>query len=338
MNDRVLAFPDDVAVGHVSARVGETWVVGAPARGRVGVPTGAEVHLWVSCPVRGLGMLRGDDVYALSLSKKAATDADMGRLAHLTGLRELHASKSHDVTDAGLAALAPLRRLRVLDLYGSAVTDDGLLPLSGMPELEHLHLGRTRLNGRGLVCLAGLQRLRILSVEDTDVDDAAVRHLVALRALRRLALSGTRVTTWGLAELSAGLPALDELWMPRPGRRVARERAQAAVLAILARRLDPALGPDASPEEALRALLPAGSRLVEARFGGGPPVALGWELEKLDVVAASLPRLGVGTDVRIVTPNGLDVWVPWLRARQGDRRRRRPWRRASPPPAARGDG
>src|SRR5437016_3579521 len=57
MSDRVLWFPDDVAVGFVEASIGEAVVLRAPARGRVRVPAGAAVHLWVKCPVRGLGLL-----------------------------------------------------------------------------------------------------------------------------------------------------------------------------------------------------------------------------------------------------------------------------------------
>ena len=324
MNDRVLSFPDDMAVGRVSATAGGAVVVHAPARGTVRVPAEAPVHLWLSCPVRGLGMLRADDVATIALAKKAATDDDLGRLAHLTGLRELHASKSHAVTDRGLAALAPLRRLRVLDLYWSAVTDAGLAALSGMPELEELHLGMTRLTGPGLVHLVGLQRLAYLNLEETDVGDDAVGRLLALSGLTRLVLARTRVTTKGLAELRAGLPRLERLCMTFPGRRVARERARAAVLSILARRLDPRLARDAKAEDALRALLPSGSRIAEVRFGGGPPVKLEWRTEELDVLARWLPALGLESDLHVVTPDGRDVWVPWLRPRQADRRRRAP--------------
>jgi hypothetical protein len=70
-----------------------------------------------------------------------------------------------------------------------------------------------------------------------------------LSALQRLILNDTRITTRGLARLRAGLPALRELHMPEPGRRLAGERARAAVLAILARRLRPERSEAVSPEE-----------------------------------------------------------------------------------------
>jgi hypothetical protein len=322
MTDRVLWFPDDVAVGFLHATIGEAVVLRSPARGRVRVPAGAAVHLWVGCPVRGLGLLRADDVDSIQIEKKTATDTDFSRLGHLTGLRELNASKSHDVGDAGVAAIASLRRLRALDLYASAVTDAGLTHLSGMAELESLHLGSTRVAGPGLAHLVGLQRLTYLKLADTGVGDESVPHLLRLRALQRLILEGTRMTTRGLARLRAGLPGLRELHMSSPGRRLARERARAAILAILAGRLRPERRSIAAPEEELRELLPRGSRLAEVRWEGESPCAVNWALDDLDVTAISLPRLGNGCDLRIVTPAGLDVWVPWLRARRGTDRRR----------------
>jgi hypothetical protein len=268
--------------------------------------------------------LQADDVTSIGLDKKAATDADFGRLAHLTGLRELNASKSHKVGDAGLAAIASLRGLRALDLYASAVTDAGLAHMAGMAHLERLHLGNTRVAGPGLGHLVGLQRLTYLRLEHTGVGDESVPHLLRLSALERLILGGTRMTTRGLARLQAGLPGLRELYMPDPGRRLAGERARAAVLGILARRLRPQPSGVASPEEELREMLPKGSRLAGIRWDGESPQVVNWALDDLDITAISLSRLGTGCDLRIVTPAGMDVWVPWLRSRgRTDRRRAR---------------
>lgn len=71
MSDRVLWFPDDVAVGFLEASIGEAVVARGPARGRVRVPAGAAVHLWVRCPVRGLGLLHADDVDSVRITPAA---------------------------------------------------------------------------------------------------------------------------------------------------------------------------------------------------------------------------------------------------------------------------
>jgi hypothetical protein len=326
MSERVLWFPDDVAIGFVEATIGESTVLAAPARGRVRVPLAARVHLWLRCPVRGLAEIRADDVHSLQIEKTTATDDDFARLAHLTELRELKASKSHDVGDVGLAAIAGLRRLRELDLYASRVTDAGLAYIAGMPELEFLHLSSTRVAGPGLAHLVGLQRLRYLKLDETGVGDECIPLLLRLTALERLTLTGTRLTTGGLARLRAGLPRLRDLHMREPGRRVAQERARAAVLGILARRLRPRRGAEPATEDDLRALLPRGSRIAEIRGEGWPTRDLGWVLDDFDTTTFMLRHVGVGCDLRLVTPDGRDEWIPWLRPRGRADRRRTPAR------------
>jgi hypothetical protein len=322
MSDRILWFPDDVAIGHVGATIGSATVLSAPARGRLRVPTAALVNLWLRCPVRGLGEIHADDVHSIQLEKKTATDEDFARLGHLTGLRRLNASKSYAVGDAGLAAIAGLRRLYELDLYATRVTDAGLTHLAGMPELEFLHLGETGVGGPGLTHLVGLQRLNYLKLDETGVGDECVPRLLRLAALERLTLTGTRMTTGGLARLRVGLPSLRDLHMREPGRRVAQERARAAVLGILARRVRPWRGAGLATEDDLRALLPRGSRIAEIRQEGRGACPLDLTLDDLDVTAIMLRRLGIGWDLRLVTPDGQDEWIPWLRPRgRADRRR-----------------
>ncbi|HZM28427.1 MAG TPA: hypothetical protein VFB89_13855, partial [Gemmatimonadales bacterium] len=314
MADRILHFPDDVSVGFFYAYVGSTAVKSGDARGRVSVPERPDVHLSLSCPIRGLGQLRPDDIATIAIQKKSAKDVDFSRLSHLTGLLELNASKSHDVGDAGLAAIAPLRRLRSLDLYASAVTDAGLVHLSGMVDLEHLNLGATRVKGPGLAHLVGLQRLSYLTVDR--IGDDGVPHLLRLRGLDRLVLRETRLTEDGVARLRAGFPGIRELYV-EPSEKYSRARAWAreGVLAVLAGRLRSGAAWDL-PDTALRAMLPVGSRIAEIWREGSVPRAVGWSLDDLDRIASTLGTLGPGYDLRIVTPMGMDFWIPWLRARR----------------------
>jgi hypothetical protein len=317
VKERGLRFPDDLDAGLMTIFRGGERLESCRARGLVLVPADAEVWLDVTSPVRGLGALGPDDVQAV-LTESSATDDDLGRLGHLTGLRRLDCSKARRLTDAGIAALEPLRRLRHLDLYATGVTDAGLRHLAGMVELEWLHLGSTQVKGPGLTLLKGLQRLRTLSLECTDVDDSVVPDLLRLRSLRVLAIWETRLSTKGIAALNDAIP--EQVVARGSAERLAREQARAAVLGILSRRLWPDLAPGTSGEEALRRLLPAGSVIAEFRLPGGHPTRLNLSLDKLDVVAVFLPRL-YGTDIRVVTPDGLDRWIPWLRPRGLDRRR-----------------
>ena len=76
------------------------------------------------------------------------------------------------ITDAGLAHLKPLKRLKKLDVANTSVTDDGLRHLETMTSLESLNVTETR------VTQAGIERLR-KSLPDivivTNDDDASTQ-------------------------------------------------------------------------------------------------------------------------------------------------------------------
>jgi hypothetical protein len=314
METRVLVFPEDVQVGWVDVHLEGAWLPRVAARGNVSVPTAGEACLTAFPPFCGLGALQPDDIHSLEPVKRTATDEGVARMAHLTGLRRLRLSKSHAVTDAGLAHLARLRRLRELDLYWTGVGDAGLEHLAGLVHLRDLHLGLTRVQGPGLRLLSGLQWLEWLSLEDTDVDDSVVPHLGALRALRTVALWGTRMSTRGIAELQASLPAA-RIVTRQTGKRLARERSRAALLRILARRL----GLPAEPgEETLAPLLSGGAEIDWCVGDRSGPL---WRpAEGFDTLAALLGRLHARFDLRVLTADGRVLRVPWLRARRRGRR------------------
>lgn len=316
MTERLLTFPDDLAAGRLwIERPGHApWA--ADARGTVRVPRDATVHLSADCPVRGLYQLAPDAIDSLQLPKKKAQDEDLRHIAHLRRLRELHLSKSIDVTDAGVAALADMTQLRYLNLYWTALTDDALGCLTRMPHLEYLHLGLTRIQGPGLAHLVGLQRLHTLSVEETDVGDAALHHVSRLRSLKRLALWGTRVSHRGLAALRAALPKV-EISMRDPGQRLAAERRRDGVLRILLRRLEPHRALDGKPVDHLAELAPPGSA-IHWRLAPGARIA-SVDVSETDRLAGVLARRA--GEIRLVTPDGPHAWVPWLQRRGTDRRR-----------------
>lgn len=316
MSDRVLIFPDDDEVGRVHTWSGSEHR-SVPARGRVHVPAGASVTLCPASAIRGLESLRPDDVQTVHLESWRPTDDDFARLAHLTGLVYLIASKSQKVTDRGLAAIRPLRRLRELDLYHSSVTDEGLRHLAGMVELREVHLGATRVEGPGLRWLAGLPHLEKLNLHDTDIDDAAVPLLLAFRGLQRLCVCRTLLSVKGLAALRAGFPHLAwDLHERAAGQRLARERVRRAVRRILAGRILPHL-----PEGTALGHELAAVRVFAIRRPGGTVVPLNEGLEdEQAVIARYLAGQPFGSDLRVVGPGGLDVWVPWLRSRGSDRR------------------
>jgi len=315
MRESLLIFPDDVAAGYLWASRGDKTILSLPARGHIRVPLDTPVGLDLTSPVRGLYSLAPNAIRDVWVPKKTTTDEDLAHVSHLTGLRSLHASKARLVTDGGVAHLARLRHIQWLDLYQAGVTDDGLRHLAGMIHLERLHLGCTCVQGPGVRHLARLQRLVRLSLENTDVDDDVVPHLLALRSLQTLAIWGTRLSTKGLATLRAGLPGCT-VAMRDPGQRLAKERARRGIMALLARRLRPDVRRKLSDAE-IRTLIPPGSRLVGVGVLGSQRTAMkeGLDIGDFDVASRWLGHLPLDRDLHIVTPNGLDVWIPWLRPR-----------------------
>lgn len=59
--------------------------------------------------------------------------------------------------------------LTELSLAGTAITDDGLIHLTALPDLKELHLQRTSVTDAGLDLLCDVRQLETLLVEETRV-------------------------------------------------------------------------------------------------------------------------------------------------------------------------
>lgn len=81
------------------------------------------------------------------------------------------------VTDAELAHIRELPRLRWLAVSETKATDAGLVHLGGLTRLQNLNLGETQVTDAGLVHLHRLQQLGVLSVQRSQVTDSGVKGL-----------------------------------------------------------------------------------------------------------------------------------------------------------------
>jgi hypothetical protein len=81
------------------------------------------------------------------------------------------------------------------------VTDDDLVHLRGLPELELLFLQDTQVTDAGLVHLKELGKLRWLVLFNRKITDSGLEQLKLLPNLRYLYLDGTLITNEGLLHL-----------------------------------------------------------------------------------------------------------------------------------------
>jgi uncharacterized protein (TIGR02996 family) len=163
------------------------------------------------------------DLRELRLSARGLTAAGYQSLATLAKLEVLELRKADDAT---VRHLAPLQRLRRLDLSGTKVTSRGLeqFPLlthleldstqlddesfasiAALPRLRRLAVGCTRITGAAFEQLTGLRWLWCLYARRTDIRDKHLAHLEGLRNLELVALWDTKVTQKGAKQLQKKL-------------------------------------------------------------------------------------------------------------------------------------
>src|ERR1051326_6627946 len=130
-------------------------------------------------------------------------------LAPLKKLRSLDLNYS-PFTDKGLEGLAALTELRRLLLRDSMVTDDGLKYLSGLTRLEELDLSGTRVTEKGIESLRNLKGMRKLNLLGLQTTDGGMDILAGMEHLQAVNLYRSRVTNSGVERLR-GLKELTDV-------------------------------------------------------------------------------------------------------------------------------
>jgi Leucine-rich repeat (LRR) protein len=132
-----------------------------------------------------------------------------GGVAHFVGLKKLRVLNMPDsrLTDNGLAVIGGMTQLENLVIPSHPnVTDAGVAKLGNLKNLRVLNLTRTNITDASMPIIAQNQALEKLFLSFTGITDAAIPHLKQLTGLQRLDIQGQGITQEGFAELEAALP------------------------------------------------------------------------------------------------------------------------------------
>lgn len=188
----------------------------------------------------------GDDQFrgikSAELSGILVSDSDLGQLAVLLNLREVHVD-ARNLTEEGVAHLRGLKfvekltfvgdptvrqqgedrsypnlwdvlagwhHLRELSLYGLDFGEQDVRKLGSLTTLKRLDMDGEGLTVSGLNGIGSLTTLEELSLSFTDVSDEGLQPLARLTNLRKVQLTRTEVVGPGLRHLAA-LPKLEYL-------------------------------------------------------------------------------------------------------------------------------
>jgi hypothetical protein len=155
-----------------------------------GVVTSVEagdVSKWTADDFQRLGRL--SRLRSLSMDV-GLTDATAVHLAGLAELESLQTNRS-EMTDDGMKALLPLKKLKVLKLFhpGKAFTGTGLAHLAELPDLERVTVaGSLQFGDEGMAAVAKLTRLKEFRTWHAGQTIEGVKKLRELKNLKQLTL------------------------------------------------------------------------------------------------------------------------------------------------------
>jgi len=147
------------------------------------------------------------------------TDEGLEYLAGWKNLRWLQLDGCWRITDTGLAHLVDLPDIEGLAVWSQSgkigLTDAGLAYVGRMSRLRYLHVDSIAISDAGLAHLRGLSCLEQLTIGGANITDAGLQHISRL-SITSLTLAGTSITDVG-AEQLAQMTQLETLDLRGPG-------------------------------------------------------------------------------------------------------------------------
>ena len=146
------------------------------------------------------------ELVELTLGNTKITDAGLAHLILLKKLRKVRISKTA-ITDTGMTDLAKCESLEDVDISQTKIGDIGVEALRALPRLKNLNLYLTLVTDQGLDAFCSGEHRSAAKIERLNLDkcpitDGGIAKLSSLTSLAWIHLGGTALTDIGLAELA----------------------------------------------------------------------------------------------------------------------------------------
>jgi len=115
--------------------------------------------------------------------------------------------RTNEVTDDDLVNVKCLPNLQVLLLDGTQTSDAGLARLKDLDKLAVLGLAATQITDRGVAQLKSFSDLQWIDLFDTQITDTGLMYVEGLKNLEYIDLGNTEVTDEGVKRLQEALPS-----------------------------------------------------------------------------------------------------------------------------------
>ena len=165
----------------------------------------------------GMGRLQGSsgsdsacNSGQLSQHDGKITDAGLRQLKGLTQLKRLWLTAT-GVRGPGVAYIASLPELEVLNLMTPLLENEGLAHLKSARKLQNLLLSSERITDESVPHLAQIPRLTGLSIGETSITGAGLRYLRSCELLNELGLGDRQLTKEGVEQLKL-MPSLRAIY------------------------------------------------------------------------------------------------------------------------------
>jgi len=153
---------------------------------------------------------------SISFHESEIAENSLGRLHELQYLEELDLSGGElQAPGTAIENVSRVKTLKRLRLNSARITDEDLLKLGPLPDLEELSLSSARVTDEGVERVARLfPDLEVLKLRQVlQITDRSAKAVSQLGNLRELDISMTRITDSGVEYLAA-LPRLEALDLP----------------------------------------------------------------------------------------------------------------------------